>query len=220
MDWLPTAASTYAADIDRLFYVILVVTGIVFVGVEVTLLYFLLKYRHRSDRRAEYIRGSKRAEVIWTVLPALFIVGLAAASQSVWPRIKDPDRFPRGALELGVQASQFEWNVSYPGSDGQLGTDDDFTTRNQLHIPVGKPVVVHLTSADVIHSFFIPSFRIKQDAVPGMEGIRVWFEATETGEFELACAELCGLGHYRMRASVIVHPQDEYESWMAQQSEG
>lgn len=220
MDWLPTAASTYAADIDRLFYVILVVTGIVFVGVEVTLLYFLLKYRHRSDRRAEYIQGSKRAEVIWTVLPALFIVGLAAASQSVWPRIKDPDRFPRGALELGVQASQFEWNVSYPGSDGQLGTDDDFTTRNQLHIPVGKPVVVHLTSADVIHSFFIPSFRIKQDAVPGMEGIRVWFEATETGEFELACAELCGLGHYRMRASVIVHPQDEYESWMAQQSEG
>jgi cytochrome c oxidase subunit 2 len=79
---------------------------------------------------------------------------------------------------------------------------------------------VHLTSADVIHSFFIPSFRIKQDAVPGMEGIRVWFEATETGEFELACAELCGLGHYRMRASVIVHPQGEYESWMAEQSEG
>lgn len=220
MDWLPTAASTYAADIDRIFYVILVVTGIVFVGVEVTLLYFLFKYRGRGDRRAEYIEGSKRAEVIWTVLPALFIVGLAAASQTVWPRIKDPNRFPRGALELGVQASQFEWNVSYPGLDGQLGTSDDFTTRNQLHIPVGQPVVVHLTSADVIHSFFIPAFRIKQDAVPGMEGIRVWFEATETGEFELACAELCGLGHYRMRASVIVHPQGEYGSWTAEQSEG
>lgn len=220
MDWLPTAASTYAADIDRIFYVILVVTGIVFVGVETTLLFFLFKYRDRGNRKAEYVEGSKRAEVIWTVLPALFIVGLAAASQTVWPQIKDPDRFPRGALELGVEASQFEWNVSYPGSDGQLGTSDDFTTRNQLHVPVGQPVIVHLTSADVIHSFFIPSFRIKQDAVPGMEGIRVWFEATQTGEFELACAELCGLGHYRMRASVIVHPEGEYESWMAEQSEG
>jgi len=220
MDWLPTAASTYAADIDRIFYVILIVTGIVFLGVEVVLLYFLFKYRDRGDRKAEYIEGSKRAEVIWTVLPAVFIVGLAAASQGVWPKVKDPDRFPRGALELGVEASQFEWNVSYPGSDGQLGTSDDFTTRNQLHIPVGQPVVVHLTSTDVIHSFFIPSFRIKQDAVPGMENVRLWFEATEAGEYELACAELCGLGHYRMRASVIVYPEGEYESWLDEQGAG
>ncbi len=155
--------------------------------------------------------------MIWTVLPALFIVGLAVASQTVWPQIKDPDQFPGDALQLGVEASQFEWNVRYPGPDGELGTNDDFTTRNQLHVPVRRPVVVHLTSADVIHSFFIPSFRIKQDAVPGMEGVRVWFEATDAGEYPLACAELCGLGHYRMRASVIVHPEGEHESWMAEQ---
>jgi cytochrome c oxidase subunit 2 len=217
MDWLPAAASTYAADIDRIFYVILVVTGVIFVGVEAVLIYFLIKYRGREGRKAEYIEGSNRAEIIWTVTPALFILGLAFASQSVWPQIKDPDRFPTDALELHVRAEQFEWNVTYPGADGSLGTDDDFTTRNQVHIPVDRPVVLHMESIDVIHSFFVPAFRIKQDVVPGMQN-DAWFQATETGEYELACAELCGLGHYRMRARVIVHAQDDYESWVAEQS--
>ncbi len=216
MDWLPTAASTYAADIDRIFYVILVVTGIVFVGVEGALVYFLFKYRGREGRKAEYIEGSTRAEIIWTVTPAVFILGLAFVSQAFWPRIKDPDRFPTDALEVIVEAKQFEWNVTYPGADGVLGSDDDFTLRNQLHVPVNQPVVVRLSALDVIHSFFVPVFRIKQDAVPGMNN-RLWFEATQTGEFELACAELCGLGHYRMKARVIVHEEDDYENWLAEQ---
>lgn len=219
MDWLPVAASTYAADIDRIFYVILVITGIIFVGVEVTLVYFLIRYRGREGRKAEYIEGSTRAEIIWTVTPAVIIVGLAIASQSVWPRVKDPDRFPVAALELKVQAQQFEWNVTYPGADGVLDTDDDFTVRNQLHVPVNQPVVVRLSSLDVIHSFFVPVFRIKQDAVPGMKGQRLWFEATRTGQYELACAELCGLGHYRMRARVFVHPEGEFESWMLERGQ-
>ncbi|NIR45633.1 MAG: cytochrome c oxidase subunit II [Gemmatimonadetes bacterium] len=217
MDWLPAAASTYAADIDRIFYVILAVTGVILVGVLTVLIYFLFRYRGREGRKAFYIEGSNRAEVIWTVIPALFILGLAFASQSVWPKIKSPDRFPTDALELHVRAEQFEWNVTYPGADGSLGTDDDFTTRNQVHVPVDRPVVLHMESIDVIHSFFVPAFRIKQDVVPGMQN-DAWFQATETGEFELACAELCGLGHYRMRARVIVHAQDEYESWMVEQS--
>jgi len=108
--------------------------------------------------------------------------------------------------------------VTYPGADGQLGTGDDFTVRNQLHVPVDTPVVVHLSSEDVIHSFFIPAFRVKQDAVPGMH-IRVWFKAMETGEYELACAELCGLGHYRMRAAVTVHTADDYQRWLSEQSQ-
>jgi cytochrome c oxidase subunit 2 len=214
MDWLPAAASTYAADIDRIFYIILVITGIVFIGVEVTLVYFLIKYRGREGRRATYVEGSTKAELIWTVTPALIIVGLALVSGSVWSSVKDIDRFPADALELRVRAEQFEWNVTYPGVDGVLDTGDDFTIRNQLHVPVGTPVIVRLEAVDVIHSFFIPAFRIKQDAVPGMSDTRVWFEATEVGEYELACAELCGLGHYRMRARVFVHPQDEFESWM------
>jgi len=217
MDWLPEAASTYAADIDRIFWVILVVTGVVFVGVEAAIVYLIIKYRGREGRKGHYIEGSNRAEVIWTVTPAVFILGLAVASYSVWPSIKTPSRFPTDAYEIAVEASQFEWNVSYPGADGALGTADDFTSRNQITVPVDQPVIVHLTAEDVIHSFFIPSFRIKQDAIPG-QSIRLWFEATRTGEFELACAELCGLGHYRMRGRVVVMAQDDYRTWVMEQS--
>jgi cytochrome c oxidase subunit 2 len=116
-----------------------------------------------------------------------------------------------------LHAQQFEWTVTYRGPDGQLGTADDFTLRNQLHIPVNQPVVMRMTAEDVIHSFFVPAFRLKQDAVPGMT-INVWFQATETGEYELACAELCGLGHYRMRAMVTVHSVDDYQRWLADQA--
>lgn len=218
MGWLPEAVSTYATDIDRIFYVILVVTGVVFVGVEAAILYLIVRYRGREGRKAEYIEGSTKAEVIWTVTPAVFIIGLAVASYSVWPSVKDPNRFPTDALEVAVEASQFEWNVSYPGPDGRLGSADDFTSRNQLNVPVNRPVIVHLTSEDVIHSFFVPQFRIKQDAIPG-KSIRLWFEATEPGEYELACAELCGLGHYRMRARIVVLTQDEYGAWLAEQAQ-
>ena len=99
-----------------------------------------------------------------------------------------------------------------------LGTADDFELRNQLHVVVNRPTVVMLRSEDVIHSFFVPAWRLKQDAVPGL-GIRVWFQPTEVGQFELGCAELCGLGHYRMRAVVTVHTPEDYEQWLAQQSQ-
>lgn len=213
MDLLPPAVSTYAADIDRMFWIILAVTGIVFIAVEVTLVVFLIKYRGREGRKAYYIEGNAKAEIIWTTIPAVIVIVLAIMSQSAWSRIKNPDRFPADALELNIEAKQFEWNITYPGPDGVLDTDDDFSLRNQLHIPVNRPVIVHLSAIDVIHSFFIPVFRIKQDVVPGRT-IAVWFEAMETGEFEIACAELCGLGHYRMRARLIIHPQEEYASWM------
>ena len=218
MNWLPPAASTYASDIDFLFWVIMVVTGIIFVGVEVTLVYFIFKYRAREGRKAEYIQGSTKAEVIWTVTPAVIVVILAFLSQDLWSQIKDQDRFPTPGLELRIQAEQFEWNITYPGIDGVLGTEDDFTRRNALHVPVDVAVVADLVAIDVIHSFFVPAFRIKQDAVPGMDDQRLWFEATQTGVFELACAELCGIGHYRMRARVFVHTQEEFDRWVMEQS--
>ena len=118
-------------------------------------------------------------------------------------------------MPIEIHAKQFEWNVTYPGADGKIGTADDFTVRGQLHVPVNRPTVATLTSEDAIHSFFVPAFRIKQDAVPGMH-IRVWFQPTKTGEYELGCAELCGLGHYRMRAVVTVHTQEDYDRWVAQ----
>jgi cytochrome c oxidase subunit 2 len=215
MDWLiPHGASTFAGEIDWLYYLILIITGIAFVVVEVGLIWFLIKYRGRPGRKAVYTHGSVKAEVIWTAIPAVTVVAIGLLSAPVWDRIKGRESVPRGALPVGVHVKQFEWNFTYPGVDGQLGTSDDFTLRNRLHIPVDTPIVVLLNSEDVIHSFFIPAFRIKQDAVPGMQ-IRAWFQATTPGTYELACAELCGLGHYKMRAIVTAHTMDEYRRWLA-----
>jgi len=214
MNWLlPESVSTFGADIDRIYYLILWVTGIVFVGTEALLLWFIFRYRHREGREAEYIHGSTKAEVIWTVTPFLIVLFIAFVSRGVWVDVKDPDRVPEGALPMLVSAKQFEWNVTYPGPDERLGTDDDFAVRNQLHVPVDRPVHILLTSEDVIHSFFLPDLRVKQDVVPGMETM-VWFEATRTGEYPLACAELCGLGHYRMGATMTVHSEEGYQEWM------
>jgi len=213
MHWLPESASTYSSQIDLGFWVVTVIVGVAFVVVEAALVLFLLRYRARPGRRATYIHGSTKAEVIWTAVPAITVVAIGAWSAGLWREIKGRDRLPADALHLAVAAKQFEWNVTYPGPDGVLQTDDDFTRRNALEIPVNRPVVVDLTSEDAIHSFFVPVFRIKQDAVPGMR-IPVWFEATKTGEFELACAELCGNSHYRMRGRVRVHTPEEFDAWM------
>jgi cytochrome c oxidase subunit 2 len=130
---------------------------------------------------------------------------------------RNPDRFPPSQLDVLVTAKQFEWNVTYPGTDGQLGTADDFTERNQMRVPVDRTVHVTLAAEDVIHSFFLPSLRVKQDAVPGMT-IPVWFEATKAGSYVLGCAELCGLGHYRMRGTVHVLAEAEFDSWYGEKA--
>ena len=219
MNWiLPPGVSTFSAEIDAIYYMILVITGIAFVVTEVALVVFLIRYRARPGRRAIYTHGSTKAEIIWTAVPAVTVVIIGLLSASVWENIKGRNSVPEGAYPIGVHAQQFEWMMTYPGADGTLGTSDDFEVRNQLHVPVDQPVVVMLTAEDVIHSFFIPQFRVKQDAMPGMPQ-RVWFEATEPGDYELACAELCGLGHYRMRASVTVHTAEDYQRWMSEQAQ-
>jgi cytochrome c oxidase subunit II len=217
--WLPPAASTFAGPIDGLFLAILIITGIAFVVVEVGLLWFIVKYRERPGRKAFYTHGSTRAEVIWTAIPAVTMVVLGIVSNHYWVQMKGRDSVPPNATAVGVHAKQFEWQMTYAGPDGQLATADDFTVRNQLHITVDQPVVVRLTAEDVIHSFFVPEFRVKQDAVPGMH-INVWFQPTKTGEYEIGCAELCGMGHYRMRARVFVHTPEEFTAWMAAQAAG
>ncbi|MGH7546931.1 MAG: cytochrome c oxidase subunit II [Gemmatimonadales bacterium] len=209
--WLPPATSTFAGDIDFMFTLILVITGIALVIVETGLIWFVIRYRGRPGRRAFYTHGSTKAEVVWSAIPAVTMVILGIMSNGVWNKIKGRESVPAGAYPIGVHAKQFEWQITYPGPDGQLGTADDFTVRNQLHVPVERPIVTHLSAEDVIHSFFIPEFRLKQDAVPGMD-IRVWFEATKADSLELGCAELCGMGHYRMRARVWVWPAEKYDA--------
>ncbi len=215
--WLmPETVSTYGPAIDQMYYVILWITGIVFFATEITIVVFLVKYRHKEGRKAEYIHGSNKAEVIWTAIPFVIVMALAFYSKSIWDEIRDPDLIPENAYSIEVMGAQFEWTATYSGADGQFGTSDDFTSLNALHIPVDQPVVVQLMAEDVIHSFFLPEFRVKQDAVPG-HTTPVWFEATRTGEFTLACAELCGLGHYRMGGTVIVHSQADFQDWLAEQ---
>ena len=222
MQWLswmlPPGASTFAGKIDFIYYVILAITGIAFFVMEAALMVFLIKYRARPGRKAEYIHGSTKAEITWTSVTAVTVVILGMMSLPVWNLVKGRNSVPADAYPLAIQAQQFEWHVTYPGKDGQLGSADDFELRNQLHVVVNRPTVVTLTSIDAIHSFFVPAWRLKQDAVPGLH-IRVWFQPTQVGEFELGCAELCGLGHYRMRAQVVVHTQEDYDRWLAEQSQ-
>jgi len=217
LSWLlPPGASTFTGEIDWLYDTILVVTGVAFVLVQATLIWFLIRFRGRPGRRAAYTHGNARAEYLWTGVTAAVVVWIGLASAGGWHRIKGHDSVPRGAYPLLITAKQFEWHITYPGRDGRLGTADDYTLRSQLHVPAGRPVVATLQSEDVIHSFFVPPFRIKQDAVPGMH-IRVWFQPTQVGRFELGCAELCGLGHYRMRAVVTVHAQPDFDRWVTEQ---
>jgi cytochrome c oxidase subunit 2 len=218
--WLPVEASSYAHQIDGMFLAILIITGIAFVIVESGLIWFIFKYRARPGRKAYYTHGNAKAEYVWTAIPAVVVVGLALTSNHYWEEIKGRDSVPPDAYPIKVHARQFEWLFTYPGPDGELGTADDIVdVRNKLHVPLGRPVVLEEESEDVIHSVFIPAFRLKQDAVPGMH-IRAWFTATRPGDYELGCAELCGMGHYKMHATVTVQTQAEFDAWLANAAQG
>ncbi|HZY31860.1 MAG TPA: cytochrome c oxidase subunit II [Candidatus Methylomirabilis sp.] len=214
MGWLPENVSTYGKDIDRLFYIIYYITGTTFLLVTGALVVFLILYRHREGRRATYVHGNTTLEVIWTIVPAIILVVLSFMSQASWGHIKG--RVPPSDIHVQVTAKQFNWEILYPGPDGKIGTPDDLQMENELHVPVGKVVRVTLKSKDVIHSFFLPNLRLKQDTLPGRE-IQAWFEATKPGRYELPCAELCGFGHSGMLGHLTVHTADNYDKWVKEQ---
>ena len=208
--WLPEDVSTYGHEIDSLFYLIYYITAVAFVLVTVLMVVFLIKYREQPGRRAVYSHGNTTLEIIWTVIPAAILIVLSFMSVNTWAKIKRNP--PATDFEIKVTAKQFNWDVSYPGADGKLGTEDDIKFDNDVHVPVNKIVRVHLASNDVIHSFFIPNMRFKQDAVPGRT-ILAWFEATKPGKYELPCAELCGFGHSGMKGWLYVHTAEDYKKW-------
>jgi cytochrome c oxidase subunit II len=211
--WLPEDVSTFGADIDSLFYLIYYITGVTFILVTVLMVWFLVAYRHKEGRRATYTHGNTTLEIIWTVIPAAIFIALSFMSVSTWARVKR--HAPDSDFELGVAGKQFNWEITYPGTDGKLGTSDDVQFDNDLHVPVNKVVRVHLTSKDVIHSFYLPNLRLRQDAVPGRT-ILVWFEATKPGKYELPCSQLCGFGHSGMKGWLYVHTPEEYQKWAAE----
>ena len=237
--WFTPLASVHGAGVDRIFVVVLIVTSIAFVAVQGLLAYFVARYGANGDERASYWHESPKVEAILIGITALTLTVLVFMGQSVWASIYFADR-PEDAMVIEVTGQQFQWAIRYPGPDGVFGTlnndlvsdvnfigvdrsdpdgMDDIITLNQMHIVVNEPVRVILRSMDVIHSFHVPNFRVKQDTVPGFE-IENWFTPTTTGEFEIACAELCGLGHYTMRGFLTVDENEEQvQQWLDEQLE-
>ena len=214
-EWLPENVSTFGREVDTLFLLIYWITSITFLGVVITLIVFLIKYRFQEGRKAEYIHGNTTLEIVWTAATTVIVFGLAMLSLPQWGRIKSPSQFPNPDVVVQVNAKQFNWDMTYPGPDKEFGTKDDLELENQLHVPVNKVVHVRLNSEDVIHSFFVPQLQLKQDALPG-RSINVWFKATKSGRYEIPCAELCGFGHSGMLGHLTVHTDDDYAGWVGQ----
>lgn len=228
--WFPgEAASPLGKRIDDLFYLILIITTITFVGTQIALAYVLFKGARRTDadvnEKSWFSHGSHELEVIWSVVPAFILLFIALYQLDVWADYRVKDMFPRERMEellvdlhqkrgehdslalAEVTARQFEWRIRYPGfdADGNLlplmrtPQPTDLYDVNDLHLPATAPVMIELKTQDVQHSFFLPELRVKQDAVPGLV-IPIWFEADKQGDYALTCAELCGWGHYKMKA--------------------
>lgn len=233
--WLPTVASAQGIEIDRLFYITLVVTGIAFVLVHLALALFVWMGGRRQT--AAYWHDNRTLELTYTLAPAAILLTLVSMGAVVWGRIHMPA--PENAIVVEVRAEQFGWIFRYPGADGSFGRvdpklinvrtnplgvdpadsagEDDIVVRGgDLHLVVNRPVHVRLRSKDVLHSFFIPQFRVKQDAVPGVT-IPVVFTPTRLGNYEIACAELCGVGHYIMRGKITVVTQAAFDAWLGSQ---
>ena len=213
--WLPEDISRNGHKIDSLFMFILYLTGAVFIATECVMAWFMLRYdKDTNPDPVKYAHGSHHLEVVWTILPAATLLFIALHQMDAWGQAKLPYGEPKDSpITISVSARQFEWRLVYPGEDNELHTPDDIYTVNELHIPVDRDVVIHLTSQDVLHSFFLPNLRVKQDAVPGMMQ-KVWFRAMKTGEYDLVCAEICGWGHYKMKGRLVVETQAEYDEWL------
>ena len=229
--WLPEAISDHAPALDRQFLITILVVGISFAAAQIALGYAVWKFRDtgKPGDRAVYSHGSNRLEVLWTVITAFVFIALAVMGQRVWASLRLYDA-PPGSYTVEVVAQQFQWNFHYAGADNKFGRTDpsliddgtlnfigldpedaggrDDAVTSALAIPVNRPVELRLRSKDVIHNFWVPQLRFKQDLVPGME-IKVNFQANKVGKYELACAELCGQLHFKMKSYMLVLPEEE-----------
>lgn len=209
------APSTAAAGIDHLFIVILWITGVTFVLTMAALVWCVWRFAAVPGRAAVYSHGSLPVEIGLAVAAAVPLVFITIYQLEDWAALKFRDRRPEGPPIARVTGYQFGWRMRYPGADGAFETADDLVRINELHFVKDEPTLIELDSEDVIHSFSLPQLRVKQDAMPGLR-IPVWFDASRAGRYELLCAELCGWGHYKMRADVLVHEtRAEFEAWQA-----
>jgi cytochrome c oxidase subunit 2 len=209
--WLPENISTFGADIDGIMYLIYYVVGIWFLAAEGILFYFVFRYHRRVAPAAAYAPGRSLGSLGWVLVPAFLVllcdVVFDSKGAHAWERMKQ--HVPRADVLVRIEARQFAWNFRDAGLDGALDTGDDVVTNGRLHVPVDRNVRFELVSRDVLHSLWIPNLRLKQDAVPGRT-IPGWFSATRTGVYGIGCAELCGVGHGVMGATLIVQTEAEY----------
>ncbi len=224
------------SGLDTLYYVILAITGVAFVVVQFFLGLYIWKFRHKEGAPGSYWHESHKIEMIWTIGTAVVLLPIVFSGLVLWNRVQAAP--PEEAFVVEAVGAQFQWDFRYPGADGQFGefrpelyslenslgidpddpaSKDDFFRTNQLVLPVNRPIYVRLRSKDLQHAFFLPNFRVKQDLVPGMS-TGVTFTPTRVGEYEIACAELCGLGHYRMRAFLSVRSEADFQNWLSEQA--
>ncbi len=197
----PEQASTLAHHVDALYIFLLVVTGMMALLVCAFVIYFAARYRFRPGVRAEQIEGSNALELTWSVIPFIIFMAIFLWGAVVYFKERTP---PADATEVYVVAKQWMWKVEHAEGQREI---------NELHVPVGRDVKLIMTSQDVIHSFFIPAFRIKQDVLPGRYTVE-WFRATKPGVYHLFCAEYCGTQHSGMVGSIVVMEPAEYETWV------
>jgi cytochrome c oxidase subunit 2 len=204
----PEQASTHAAQVDALFFFLLAVTGFFTLLIAFLVIYFAVKYRRRSEQdRPPPPINSLRLEITWTVIPFLISMVMFFWGAKVYFNWATP---PDDALEVFVVGKQWMWKVQHVGGQREI---------NQLHVPVGRPVKLTMISQDVIHSFFVPAFRIHQDVLPGRY-TTVWFEATQAGTYHLFCSQYCGTSHSDMVGKVIVMEEEAYEAWLTSGADG
>ena len=198
----PEQASTIAQSVDYLYFFLTAVTLFFTVVIFSTIFYFMIKYRRRSpNERPKPIEGSIPLEILWTVIPTIIVALIFIWGSSLYFQNAQP---PAGAMEIFGTGNQWMWKGEHPEGQREI---------NELHVPVGRPVKLTMTSEDVIHDFFIPAFRVKKDVLPGRY-TSIWFQATKTGTFHLFCAQYCGAFHAGMIGSVVVVQPDEYERWL------
>ena len=203
----PERASTMAGNVDALFIFLLIVTGMVTLLIFTCLLYFAARYRYRANVPAEQIEGSTPLELTWSIIPLGVFLVIFTWGAVVFFKERTP---PRDSTEVYVVAKQWMWKLEHAEGQREI---------NELHVPVGRDVKLIMTSQDVIHSFFVPAFRIKQDVLPGRY-TTTWFRATKPGTYHLFCAEYCGTQHSGMIGSVVVLEPAQYETWMSGGSTG
>lgn len=198
-------AAVSAAKVDSAFFFIVASSGVLFVLVTAVMIVFVVRYSHRRRPRPEVVRDSVALEIVWTVIPLALVLVMFWFGYVDFEFIRNA---PAGAMPVEVTARQWSWLFRYAS-----GREDDV-----LRVPLGRPVTLSMTSLDVLHCLFIPAFRVKEDCVPGLK-THLWFDADETGAYEIFCSEYCGVGHSHMRSQVIVMPAADFDKWYASPEE-